>query len=233
MFGDEDLEMGDVGIDPEKSHNVNLNISYSGKFGGHGLYVEGGVVYRDTRDYIQRNIVDLSGGKAAATYINYGKVLTKGYNITLRYTLDRFLSLGGNFTDMKVLDNMKSAIGSSVPNLGYGEEMPNLPSLFADFDVSLYWHGLWGKDNLLTLTYDGRYVKEFSYYSAKIGANKGDYMVPSQLSHNVTLSYGIGGGRYNVSLECRNITDERLYDNFSLQKAGRAFYAKVRVRLGK
>jgi len=24
-----------------------------------------------------------------------------------------------------------------------------------------------------------------------------------------------------------------LYDNFSLQKAGRAFYAKVRVRLGK
>ena len=233
MFGDEDLEMGDVGIDPEKSHNVNLNISYSGKFGGHGLYVEGGVVYRDTRDYIQRNIVDLSGGKAAATYINYGKVLTKGYNITLRYTLDRFMSLGGNFTDMKVLDNMKSAIGSSVPNLGYGEEMPNLPSLFADFDVSLYWHGLWGKDNLLTLTYDGRYVKEFSYYSAKIGANKGDYMVPSQLSHNVTLSYAIGGGRYNVSLECRNITDERLYDNFSLQKAGRAFYAKVRVRLGK
>ena len=32
---------------------------------------------------------------------------------------------------------------------------------------------------------------------------------------------------------CRNLTDARLYDNFSLQKAGRAFYAKVRVNLGK
>ena len=39
-------------------------------------------------------------------------------------------------------------------------------------------------------------------------------------------------GRYNVSLECRNFTDEKLYDNFSLQKAGRAFYGKLRVCFG-
>lgn len=40
-------------------------------------------------------------------------------------------------------------------------------------------------------------------------------------------------GRYNVSLECRNFTNEKLYDNFSLQKAGRAFYGKVRIYLGR
>lgn len=40
-------------------------------------------------------------------------------------------------------------------------------------------------------------------------------------------------GRYNLSLECRNITDADLYDNFSLQKAGRAFYGKVRVYFGR
>lgn len=39
-------------------------------------------------------------------------------------------------------------------------------------------------------------------------------------------------GRYNFSLECRNFTNEKLYDNFSLQKAGRAFYAKFRVSMG-
>lgn len=39
--------------------------------------MEGGVIYRNTKDYIQRNIADLSGGKYAAKYINYGKVLTK------------------------------------------------------------------------------------------------------------------------------------------------------------
>lgn len=82
MFGNEDLEMGDIGIRPENSDNVNLNLSYNRTFGRHSVYVEGGLVYRNTKDYIQRNITDLSGGKSAATYINYGKVLTKGYNIT-------------------------------------------------------------------------------------------------------------------------------------------------------
>ena len=73
MFGNEDLEMGDIGIRPENSDNVNLNLSYNRTFGRHSVYVEGGLVYRNTKDYIQRNITDLSGGKSAATYINYGK----------------------------------------------------------------------------------------------------------------------------------------------------------------
>ena len=58
-------------------------------------------------------------------------------------------------------------------------------------------------------------------------------MVPRQFSHNLSLSYTLRGGRYNLSLECRNLTDEKLYDNFSLQKAGRAFYGKVRIHFGK
>ena len=69
MFGNEDLEMGDIGIRPENSDNVNLNLSYNRTFGRHSVYVEGGLVYRNTKDYIQRNITDLSGGKSAATYI--------------------------------------------------------------------------------------------------------------------------------------------------------------------
>ena len=62
MFGNEDLEMGDIGIRPENSDNVNLNLSYNRTFGRHSVYVEGGLVYRNTKDYIQRNITDLSGG---------------------------------------------------------------------------------------------------------------------------------------------------------------------------
>ena len=74
MFGDEDLEVGDMALKPESSHNVNLNLSYNATFGKNIIYVEAGFIYRDTRDYIQRNILALSGGKSAATYVNYGKV---------------------------------------------------------------------------------------------------------------------------------------------------------------
>ena len=232
MFGNEDLEMGDIGIRPENSDNVNLNLSYNRSFGRHSVYVEGGLVYRNTKDYIQRNITDLSGGKSAATYINYGKVLTKGYNISARYGFGKWVSVGGNFTQMDVRDNMKTSISGSAENIAYKERMPNLPYIFADSDVTFYWRDLGRKGNALTVSYDNQYLHSFTYYSSKIGSNKGDYVVPSQFSHNLSLSYSLRDGRYNLSFECRNFTDEQLYDNFSLQKAGRAFYGKVRVYFG-
>ena len=232
MFGNEDLEMGDIGIRPENSDNVNLNLSYNRTFGRHSVYVEGGLVYRNTKDYIQRNITDLSGGKSTATYINYGKVLTKGYNISARYGFGKWVSVGGNFTQMDVRDNMKTSISGSAENIAYKERMPNLPYIFADSDVTFYWRDLGRKGNALTVSYDNQYLHSFTYYSSKIGSNKGDYVVPSQFSHNLSLSYSLRDGRYNLSFECRNFTDEQLYDNFSLQKAGRAFYGKVRVYFG-
>ena len=232
MFGDEDLEMGDMNIRPERSDNINLNLSYAQSFGRHSVYIEGGVVYRNTKDYIQRNIASMSGGKYAATYINYGNVLTKGYNLSARYGFARWLSVGGNFTKMNVCDNMRQAMGSTAANINYKERISNLPYLFADSDINFYWHDCLRKGSVLTVTYDNQYLHSFTYYSAKLGANKGDYVVPDQFSHNLTLTYSLGRGRYNFALECRNFTDERLYDNFSLQKAGRAFYGKVRVHFG-
>ena len=232
MFGDEDLEMGDLSIRPENSDNVNLNLSYNKSFGKHSLYLEGGFVYRNTKDYIQRNITDLSGGKEGATYVNYGKVETKGFNLSLRYGFSNWLSLGGNFTQMDVRDKQRTQIGTTTANLAYGARMPNVPYQFADMDVSLFWHNLFRKGNTLTLTYDNQYLHSFSYYSEVIGSSSDEYMVPNQFSHNLTLSYSLANGRYNFSVECRNFTDEDLYDNFSLQKAGRAFYGKVRVYFG-
>ena len=233
MFGDEDLESGDVGIRPENSDNLNLNLSYSKALGKHSIYVEGGVVYRNTKDYIQRNIQDLSGGKEGATYINYGKVLTKGYTVSARYGLGRWLSAGGNFTQMNVRDNEKTQIGTggATENIGYKSRVPNVPYRFADFDVNLYWHDLGKKGNVLSVTYDNQYMHSFSYYSQAVGKNS-DFIVPDQFSHNLALSYSLNRGRYSFSLECRNFTDEDLYDNFSLQKAGRAFYGKVRIHFG-
>lgn len=234
MFGDEDLESGDIGIRPENSDNLNLNISWSGKMGDHSLYAEGSLVFRDTKDYIQRNVQDLSGGRENATYTNYGKVLTKGYNLSVRYMFRNVLSVGGNFTQMDVRDNEKYQIGTTggmVENLGYKARISNVPYRFADYDVTFYWHRLGCRGNLLTLTYDSQYTHRFSYYPEIFGSVN-DFYVPNQFAHNFTLSYSMKEGRYNFSLECRNFTNEKLYDNFSLQKTGRAFYAKFRVSLG-
>ena len=232
MFGDEDLETGDISLKPEKSDNVNINLSYNQTFNRHSVYVEGGLVYRNTQDYIQRSLTNLSGGKYGATYVNHGKVLTKGYNLSVRYGFGEWLSIGGNFTQMNVRDNVKTVdSGSSQESLTYGARMPNLPYQFANSDISFYWNNLLQKGNKLTLTYDNLYMHSFPLYSEALGSES-DYVVPTQFSHNLTLSYSLQNGRYNFSVECRNFTNEKLYDNFSLQKAGRAFYGKIRICFG-
>ena len=235
LFGDEDLETGSVMLRPERSDNVNVNLSYQLTAGLHSFYAEGGFIYRGTRDYIQRSIAELSGNREGAFYENYGRVKTLGCNFSVRYNLGRWLSVGGNFTRMDVRDDERLMVGStSVSNPVYGSRMPNVPYQFADSDVNFYWHGLGGDSNVLTLTYDNQYLHSFCYYSEGVQAsNLGDYMVPTQFSHNLSVTYSMDGGRYNFYVECRNLPDERLYDKFSLQKAGRAFYAKARVRLGK
>lgn len=232
MFGDEDLETGDISLKPENSDNVNLNLSNNETFGKHSVYVEGGLIYRNTKDYIQRNISDLSGGKYGATYVNHGRVETKGYNISVRYGFANWVSVGGNFTQMNVRDNVKTVTsGTNQESLTYGARMPNLPYQFANSDVTFYWRNLWKKGNTLSVTYDNLYMHSFPLYSEAVGSES-EFVVPTQFSHNLTLSYGIQNGRYNISFECRNLTNEKLYDNFSLQKAGRAFYGKVRVYFG-
>ena len=232
MFGDEDLETGDISLKPENSDNVNLNLSYNETFGKHSVYVEGVLIYRNTKDYIQRNISDLSGGKYGATYVNHGRVETKGYNISVRYGFANWVSVGGNFTQMNVRDNVKTVTsGTNQESLTYGARMPNLPYQFANSDVTFYWRNLWKKGNTLSVTYDNLYMHSFPLYSEAVGSES-EFVVPTQFSHNLTLSYGIQNGRYNISFECRNLTNEKLYDNFSLQKAGRAFYGKVRVYFG-
>ena len=91
-------------------------------------------------------------------------------------------------------------------------------------DASLYWHDLFAKGNRLSLTYDSYYQHEFPLNWETIGEASSKKRVPEQFSHNLGITYSIKNGRYNLSLECKNFTDEKLYDNYSLQKAGRAFY---------
>lgn len=233
LFGDEDLEAGKADLKPERSDNFNLNLSYAYYIGKHAIYVEGSLIYRDTKDYIKRGLSQVSN-MSFGYYENHGRVKTKGYNISLRYNYSRWFNIGGTFNSMNARDEEKyRAGGTQQESLTYGQRIPNQPYLYANFDASLTWHDLFAKGNVLTLGYDGYYQHEFPLYWENLGDPTTKIRVPEQISHNLSIGYSLKGGRYNLSFECRNLTDAKLYDNFSLQKAGRAFYGKIRVNFGK
>lgn len=232
LFGDEDLEAGKADLKPERSDNFNLNLSYSYHIGKHAIYVEGSLIYRDTKDYIKRGLSQVSN-MSFGYYENHGRVKTKGYNISLRYNYSRWFNAGGTFNSMNARDEEKyRAGGTQQESLTYGQRIPNQPYLYANFDASLTWHDLFAKGNVLTLGYDGYYQHDFPLYWENLGDPTTKIRVPEQLSHNLNIGYSLKGGRYNLSFECRNLTNAKLYDNFSLQKAGRAFYGKIRVNFG-
>lgn len=232
LFGEEDLEAGKTDLRPENSDNVNLNLGFNRIFGKHAVDVEGSLIYRDTKDYIQRGLSTVSG-MSYGFYENHGRVVTQGFNISAHYGYSRWLNIGGSFSNINARDKERYVAGNTLQESAtYGQRMPNLPYMFASFDATFTWHGLFGDGNCLTVAYDGYYQHDFPLYWERFGDPSSKSVVPEQLSHNLSIGYSLRDGKYNITLECRNLTDEKLYDNFSLQKAGRAFYAKFRVSFG-
>lgn len=231
LFGDDDLEAGKTDLKPENSHNLNFNLSYTRRIGKHAFYWEGCLIYRDTKDFIKRGI-GKHGAFEYGFYENHGRVMTRGYNLSLRYNFSDWLNIGGTFNQIDTRDNERYIAGGTLQqNLHYKVRLPNIPYCYANWDATLTFKNLLAEANQLSITYDNFWQKEFSLYWENMGDSDSKAKVPEQFSHNLSLTYSIQNGKYNLSFECRNLTDAKLYDNFSLQKAGRAFYGKVRIYL--
>lgn len=138
LFGDGDLEAGKADLKPERSDNVNLSASYNKQLGKHGVYVEGGIIYRNTQDYIKRDLSTV-GGTSYGSYTNHGRVETKGFNVSLRYSYSNWFNLGGTFNNLDTRDKEKKRAASSGQNaLTYGQRIPNIPYQYANVDMNFY-----------------------------------------------------------------------------------------------
>lgn len=231
LFGDEDVEAGKTELKPENSHNLNFNLNYGRQFGKHGIYVESCLIYRDIKDYIKRGI-GKHGALEYGMFENHGHVKTKGYNISLRYSYSHWINVGGTFNSIDTRDHERYiAGGTQQESMHYKVRLPNVPYMYANMDATFIWRDLFEKGNHLSMTYESFWQHDFPLYWENIGDLDSKAMVPEQFSQNINLTYSIKKGKYNISLECQNLTDAKLYDNFSIQKAGRAFYGKLRIYL--
>jgi len=227
LFGDQDLERSSLGLKPEDSDNYNASISFEHLFAQkHFVLVDAGFVYRDVKNYISR-VIESASNKYYATNINHGKVSNWGVSAEARYQYKKMIALGVNFSYQDIRDAQKYNQLGNV-SASYNERIPNQPYFFASSDLNLFFNDLLQKGNHLTLTYGNHYAYEFPLHTASLGASRTKMMVPTQFSHDASATYSMLKGRYNLTLECRNLTNAMLYDNYSLQKPGRAFYLKMR-----
>lgn len=232
LFGDQVLLTENSGLRPERSHNINLGFTYNKTITkDHSIYADLGIMYRSVYDYI-RQIIDERYGTQGS--VNHGKVTNMGLNAELKYFYKDIFTVGGTLTyqNLRNKERKVSPI-SNVSTAIYNDRLPNVPYFFGNTDVTGFFKNVGKVGSTLSVTYSTNYIHSFYLYWPSQGAANTKNIIPGQFSHDILASYAIANGRYNIGVEARNITNQKLYDNFSLQKPGRNFSVKLRYNFVK
>ena len=208
---------------PEQSQNFNLGFNYSLSIHqDHVINADVNGFYRRTTDFIRLNI-NYSQGEGS--YENTQLVKTPGIDGEIRYSFrDRFTS-GASISYLKPRNFTE---GTTY----YKAILPNQPNFFVNLNAAYFLNNIWLANSRLSLTYNVQFIDEFLYdYDTYQASNRA--FVPQQWNHSIFATYSLQDGKYNVSLDCKNLFDATLYDNYSLQKPGRSFSIKLRYFFNK
>jgi outer membrane receptor protein involved in Fe transport len=225
LFGDMINLAGNLDLKPESSYNYNLGMTLWKQLKkNHRMDFSANGFYRDARDFIRAR---LNSNQAMTIMDNLYNVTNAGVEGEVRYSfMDRF-STGFNITWQNLRNNTEYEPGQTIPSLVYRDRIPNIPYFFGNADAQFHFPGLIKEGQDLSVAYNLLYVHDFYLYWPSLGSDKFD--VPSQVSQDINVTYTAGKkAKWQFTAECRNIFDAKLYDNFSLQKPGRAFYGKIR-----
>lgn len=235
LFGDGLFIQPNPDLGPEQSDNLNAGAAYGFKLGNdHQFHLESSFIYRDAKDLIYQVV---KPGNPETYYDNLSETRTLGVEGSAKYLWKETLRLGGNFTFQDITDRADLVYNESYTNTGYqrnfqkGYRLPNTPYMFGNANAGLTFRNVVVPGSVWNINYFYNYVEQYFLSWAELGSRDTKKVIPTQSSHNLELSGSFREGRYNVAIECRNLTDALLYDKYYLQKPGRAFYLKFRYVL--
>lgn len=229
LFGNGQFVVANLDLKPERSDNLNFGTYYNHFIGEHFINLDASVFYRNSKDYISSQMLP---DNIHSQSQNFPGVKLFGYEAEAKYGYKDLINLSANFSYDKATDNWKyTDTTNSQVSLTYGEQLPNRPWMYGNAGLTLARRDLLGKGSRIQMNYMYQYMHWFYLTWAKLGSPGSKNFVPGQTVHSLILTYSWKQDVYNISVEARNFTNERTYDNFRLQKPGRAFYVKWRISL--
>jgi len=208
-------------LKPEESHNFNLGLLTDFQSENTTHRFEANVFYRDSTDFIRY----LPDRIIYGIYANLQQVETTGFegSYYLRFYDNYSLQINGTYQD---LINKSREDYDGVEDLNYGKRMPNEPYFFANARLSANFAV--ANNDQLSIFWTSSFIDEFFLNWEGNGDKDHKLTIPTQLTHDLDVEYSFADGSYNISLSARNIFDEEIFDNFKIEKPGRAFYLKFR-----
>ncbi|UCS95274.1 TonB-dependent receptor [Echinicola marina] len=213
-----------LSIRPEISNNFNLGFKL-GSFerNEHEFSFSGTGFIRDTRDKITREINDrINDAVQTAPFVNLGKTKAIGFEGQVNYSYKKALLATLNFSKFNSVYNTKYDANGNVFD-HYNQQIPNDPFFTVNSSLEYTVRDIFQSGSALRLSHYFSFVERF--YTTWLEIE--DFRTPRQYVHDFGATYILPNQRLSISADCRNIFDKQVYDNFAVQKPGRAFYLKI------
>lgn len=226
LFGDGIITFPAAGLKPEKSHNFNLGflIDKNDVLGLSRLQFEVNGFYMQVSDMIK-----LMKQHMAAGYVNAEKVYIKGIETELKLDISPTVYAYGNLTYQDVRDVLDYLPGTQAPNPTKGLRLPNIPYLFANFGAEYHSDRLF-KNWYVKAFWDGKFTEEFFYFWELTELQK--RRIPRSFVNDIGLLLTYKN-KYSIALECHNLMNKEVWDQFRQPLAGRTFHLKFRYVFSK
>lgn len=226
VFGDGVLVQPNLLLQPEISHNgntgprVELRKTPAGDF-----TLDVNAFLRDSD-----RLIILLGGDRLFQHANVYSARAMGLENALGWVSPRrWVSLDGMLTWQDVRNRAAAGTFGQFE----GDRIPNRPYLFASWSARLRFAGLPGANDAVEPFYYGRFVEGFFRGWESQGARASKVAIPSQVTHNAGVSWIVSrpAARVTSTFEVDNVTGAKVFDNFGVQRPGRAAYVKLTVEM--
>ncbi|WP_057940161.1 TonB-dependent receptor [Algoriphagus resistens] len=216
-------------IKPEQSFNTNIG-AVLGRYDlgvRHGIKVALNTFYRDIKDQLLFTIIN---GQGEGMYQNINKVTGTGAELDIVYDYDQKLKVNLNGTYLDLRNDLRID-ENGRENILYGDRLRNTPYFMANAGMEYSMGDVIQNESRLFTYLNAGYVHQFFLGWPSLGNQDNKNFIPSQLVFDAGIGYTFPSQNLTLALDVSNMFNEQVYDNYLLQKPGRAFFFKINYQL--
>lgn len=238
LYGDpENNILESPGLVPEKNVNYNLGFRHGPmQAGKHKLTLYASAFWRNGYNKITQQAVEnaiVPGRESDADiqvtkFVNIGRTQSRGFEGEVIYVYDNRLNALINFSKFNTLFKQKLDPQGKPHDL-YNLQLPNEPFFTMNGSVQYRLNDKFQKKSILNIYYNTGYVAPFR----TVWMESEWFTTPTQFYHDLGASYRFPNGKMVASFDLKNIFNAEMYDNFGVQKPGRAISVKLNYTISK
>lgn len=206
-------------LEPETSNNFNAGIKVNLSSDSRNYSAESNFFVRKAKDFIRYNADRINSG----IYENLQDVDIQGVELSGAIEGHEAGFISASVTYQDLINRTRADANSEDHD---GDRVPNEPYFFGSLKGG---YSIFDSQyNEYALYWTSRYVHEYFLHWESSGNSDEKNKIDQQVTHDLELSASFSDQSIHASFSINNLTDATVYDNYNIQKPGRAYFLKLR-----